>query len=68
MKVQMKRKGVKEEKMDKEGGKRRGKGALHYCLNVHGSTTQEAQGAKRGEEGEVINRKRTMNIFSLQTG
>ena len=58
MKVQMKCKGVKEEKMDKKGEKkRRGKGALHYRLNVHGSTTQKAQGAKRGEEGEVINRQ-----------
>ena len=57
MKVQMKRKGVKEEKMNKKGEKKQGKGALHYRLNVHGSTTQEAQGAKRGEEGEVINRQ-----------
>ena len=68
MKVQMKRKGGEGGKMDKKGGKKRGKGALHYCLNVHCSTTQEAQGAKRGEEGEVINWQRTTKFFSPRTG
>ena len=57
MKVQMKCKGGEGGKMDKKGEKKRGKGALHYHLNVCGSTTQEAQGAKRGKEGEVINRQ-----------
>ena len=52
MKVQMKRKRVREGKVDKKGEKKRGKGALHYCLNVRGSTTQMAQGAKRGRKGK----------------
>ena len=51
MKVQMECKGVREEKMDKKGEKR-GEGALHYRLNVCGSATQEAQGAKRGRKGK----------------
>ena len=52
MKVQMKREGVREGKMDKKGEKKRGKGALHYCLNIRGSTTQMAQRAKRGRKGK----------------
>ena len=53
MKVQMKHEGVREGKMDKKGKKKKqGKGALHYCLNICGSTTQMAQGAKRGRKGK----------------
>ena len=61
-------KGWRRKKWTRKGKRKWGKGTLHYHLNVRGSTTQEAQGAKRGEEGEVINWQWTTKIFSLRTG
>ena len=59
MKVQMKCKGVKEEKMDKKGGKKAGEGGATLSLerpwfyNTRGSGSQKGEG--RGSDQPAMN-------------
>ena len=67
MKVQIKRKGVREEKMDKKGEKM-GEGGAALSLECPWFCNTKSSGSQKGEQGEGIDQQWTTKKFSLWTG